>query len=51
MLTQGETESCIDDHEKLIQLLETRCGFARKRAELELELFLGEFHDKLLRAA
>jgi hypothetical protein len=51
MLTQRETEVCIDDREKLVQLLQSRYGFARKRAELELNTFLCEFQDKLLRTA
>jgi hypothetical protein len=51
MLTQKETEQCLDDNEKLVELLQHRCGFARNRAEQELKLFLGEFHDKLHRAA
>ena len=51
MLTQTETEPCVEDREKLIQLLQARYEFVRKRAELELDLFLAEFHDRLRRAA
>ncbi len=51
MLTQKETETCLDDHQKLIRLLQERCGFSRQRAEQELDIFFGEFHDKLRRAA
>jgi hypothetical protein len=51
MLTQRETEVCLNDRDKLVELLESRYGFAKKRAELELNLFLSEFRDKLIRAA
>jgi len=37
--------------EKLIHLLETRYGFARRRAEREVERVVTEFENKLRRAA
>ena len=51
MLTRPETEDCLDDYEKLVQLLQNRCGFVRTRAEKELNVFLREFREKMLRAA
>jgi hypothetical protein len=37
--------------ENLIDLLEARCGFARRRAEREVERVVTEFENKLRRAA
>ena len=37
--------------ESLVDLLETRCGFARRRAEREVERVVTEFENKLRRAA
>ena len=51
MLTQPETESCLEDREKLVRLLQSHYGFSAKRAAQELELFLTEFSDRMQRAA
>ena len=50
-LTTSDIEECCTDRSKLIALLETRYGYARSRAEKEVELFFGEFHDRLRMAA
>src|SRR5712692_6003629 len=50
-LTTSEIEECCVDRSKLIDLLQARYGYARKRAEKEVELFFGEFQDRLRMAA
>jgi hypothetical protein len=50
-LTESEIDDCCTDMSKLIDVLETRYGYAKSRAEKEAELFLGEFHDRLRMAA
>ena len=50
-LTTSDIEECCTDRSKLTGLLETRYGYARSRAEKEVELFFGEFHDRLRMAA
>ena len=50
-LSNSEVEECCADRSKLIDLLQARYGFAKKRAEKEVELFLGEFQDRLRLAA
>ena len=50
-LTTSDIEECCTDRSKLIGLLETRYGYARSRAEKEVELFFGEFQDRLRMAA
>jgi len=37
--------------DKLVVLLESRYGFARRRAEQEVERLVSEFEDKLRRAS
>jgi hypothetical protein len=50
-LSSSEVEECCADRSKLIDLLQVRYGFAKRRAEKEVELFLGEFQDRLRMAA
>lgn len=50
-LTTSEIEECCNDRSKLIDVLQTRYGFARRRAEKEVDLFYGEFRDRLRMAA
>jgi hypothetical protein len=50
-LSSSEVEECCADRSKLIDLLQARYGFAKRRAEKEVELFLGEFQDRLRLAA
>ena len=51
MLTETETEPCIEDQKKLSELLQARYGWARTRADRELELFLAEFKERLRQTA
>ena len=46
-LTTGDIEECGTDRSKLIDILQARYGFAQARAEREVELFLGDFQDRL----
>ena len=46
-LTTSDIDECSSDRSKLPILLETRYGYARRRAEKEAEIFIGEFHDRL----
>ena len=50
-LTNADLEDCSTDRSKLIELLQARYGYARGRAEKEVELFFGEFRDRLRMAA
>ena len=50
-LTSADIEECGTDRSKLINVLQTRYGYAKRRAEKEVELFLGEFEDRLRMAA
>lgn len=50
-LSNSEAEECCVDQSKLIDLLQSRYGYARRRAEKEVELFRGEFQDRLRLAA
>lgn len=50
-LTTSEIEECCTDRSKLIELLQARYGYARRRAEKEVELFFGDFQDRLRMAA
>jgi len=50
-LTTSDVDDCCADRSKLINALQFRYGYARKRAEREVELFLGEFQDRIRRAA
>jgi len=50
-LTIADIEECGTDQSKLIDVLRARYGYARRRAEKEVELFFGEFRDRLRMAA
>lgn len=50
-LSSSELEEGSADRSKLIGFLQARYGYARRRAELEVELFFGEFQDRLRMAA
>jgi hypothetical protein len=50
-LTTSEIEECCGDQSKLIELLQARYGYAKTRAEKEIELFFGELQDRLRMAA
>ena len=50
-LNASEVELCSSDPSKLIDVLQNRYGFARRRAEKEVELFYGEFQNRLRMAA
>ena len=46
-LTSSDVEECTSDRAKLIEVLQARYGYARRRAEKEVELFFLEFRDRL----
>ena len=46
-LTNSDVEACTQDRSTLIEMLQARYGYARRRAEKEVELFFGEFRDRL----
>jgi hypothetical protein len=50
-LTTADIEECGTDGSKLVDVLRARYGYARRRAEKEVELFFGEFRDRLRMAA
>ena len=50
-LTVGDIEECDTDQAKLIDVLQARYGYARRRAEQEVALFFGDFQDRLRLAA
>lgn len=50
-LSSSESEQCSVDESKLIDLLQARYGYAKRRAEREVDLFFGEFQARLRRAA
>jgi len=50
-LTSSDIDECCRDSSKLAAVLQTRYGYARSRAEKEVELFFGEFQDRLRMAA
>jgi len=50
-LTTNDLEEGVTDRSRLIDILQARYGFAKKRAEKEVELFFGEFRDRLRLAA
>ncbi len=50
-LTSTEIEECCKDQSRLIDFLQTRYGYAKRRAEKEVELFFGDFQDRLRMAA
>ena len=50
-LTNSDIEECFADPSRLIDLLQARYGFAKARAEREVNLFFGEFEDRMRMAA
>jgi hypothetical protein len=50
-LTTSDIEECCMDRSKLSGFLQARYGYARSRAEKEVELFFGEFQARLRMAA
>jgi len=50
-LTQEDLHGFDGDREQLIDLLETRYGFAKRRAESEAQWFFDHFEEKLRRAS
>ena len=50
-LTLADIEECGSDRSKLIDLLQSRYGYAKGRAVREVELFLGDLRDRLRLAA
>mgnify|MGYP003578929714 CR=1 FL=1 len=50
-LTTRDIEVCVTDRAKLTDILQARYGYAKRRAEREVELFIGEFLDRLRLAA
>ena len=50
-LTIADIEECGTDPSGLIHLLQTRYGYAKRRAEKEVDLFFVELHDRLRMAA
>jgi hypothetical protein len=50
-LTVADVEECTRDRSKLIDVLQARYGYAKRRAEKEAELFLGELQERLRMAA
>ena len=50
-LTTSDIEECCADGSRLVDVLQARYGFAKNRAEKEVELFLGEFQGRLRMAA
>jgi len=46
-LSSADIEECGADRSKLIRMLQARYGYARRRAEKEVDLFFGEFRDRL----
>jgi hypothetical protein len=50
-LTTTDLQDGVTDRSRLIDILQTRYGFAKRRAEKEVELFFGEFRDRLRLAA
>jgi len=46
-LTSRDIEVCVTDRAKLTDILQARYGYAKRRAEREVELFMGEFLDRL----
>jgi uncharacterized protein YjbJ (UPF0337 family) len=50
-LTSDEIDRVQGKRDHLVVLLERRYGYARRRAEKEVDLFVDEFADRLRRAA
>ncbi|PYS35478.1 MAG: CsbD family protein [Acidobacteria bacterium] len=50
-LTSAEIDGCGADRAKLIDVLQARYGYAKRRAEKEVALFISEFQERLRLAA
>ena len=50
-LTPDELDRVQGKRDHLVALLERRYGYARRRAEREVDLFVNEFADRLRRAS
>ena len=50
-LTTSDIDEYGTDRSGLINLLQSRYGYAQRRAEKEVELFFGDFQERLRRAA
>ncbi len=50
-LSSDDLDQIDGKRDKLVSLLERRYGFARRRAEREVERFVSEFEDKLRKAS
>lgn len=50
-LTADELDRVDGRRDNLVFLLENRYGYARRRAEREVDLFVNEFADRLRRAS
>jgi uncharacterized protein YjbJ (UPF0337 family) len=50
-LTSDELDGIQGKRDHLIALLERRYGYARRRAEQEVDLFVSEFTDRLRKAS
>lgn len=50
-LSASEIDECWTDRSKLVAFLQSRYGYARRRAEQEVDLFYGEFQNRLRMAA
>ena len=50
-LSAADIEECGTEPSGLIHLLQTRYGYAKRRAEKEVDLFFVELHDRLRMAA
>ena len=51
LLTASDIERCGTDLGGLTELLQNRYGFAKRRAEKEVELFFWDFQNRLRMAA
>ena len=50
-LTASEVDECCSDRARLIDMLQRRYGFVKRRAEREAELFFRDFQNRLRMAA
>ena len=49
--TEEDIDRVDGERDNLVFLLESRYGYARRRAEREADLFVSEFEDRLRRAS
>ena len=50
-LSSSDVDQCCAGRSQLIQILQLRYGFAKRRAEQEADLFLSKFQERLRMAA